>query len=254
MGSRVLPGPFACVLLACLAVGPAAPAPAARPVDVDQLAGIHFQAPLAYPEEQAVQQVKLGMKQLYGIELRDLPNLKDVGRDQAVIVLGRKAAVSAGGTSDEELAQVTPGGYAEPGGGGAAQPKPAGLEQAAQPLAPAQGFGCKARWLWSDDRSQSWKSSTARCRELLDRLSRQDLLTVKYLPKIQEMCRLLLRTEDIKPLAAFEKRRLPYESVFYGPLLFALAIPDKDPNTPVSDARWQLEIQPCRASAAGLQV
>ena len=44
---------------------------------------------------------------------------------------------------------------------------------------------------------------------------------------------------SFKPLAAFEKRRLPYESVFYGPLLFALAIPDKDPNTPMADARWQ---------------
>jgi hypothetical protein len=44
---------------------------------------------------------------------------------------------------------------------------------------------------------------------------------------------------SFKPLAAFEKRRLPYESVFYGPLLFALAIPDKDPNTPRADARWQ---------------
>jgi hypothetical protein len=44
---------------------------------------------------------------------------------------------------------------------------------------------------------------------------------------------------SFKPPAAFAKRRLPYESVLYGPLLFALAIPDKDPNTPVSDARWQ---------------
>jgi hypothetical protein len=44
---------------------------------------------------------------------------------------------------------------------------------------------------------------------------------------------------SFKPLAAFQKRRLPYESVFYGPLLFALAIPDKDPNTPVPEARWQ---------------
>jgi len=44
---------------------------------------------------------------------------------------------------------------------------------------------------------------------------------------------------NFKPLAAFEKRCLPYESVFYGPLLFSLAIPDKDPNTPVADARWQ---------------
>jgi len=44
---------------------------------------------------------------------------------------------------------------------------------------------------------------------------------------------------SFKPRAAFEQRRWPYESVFYGPLLFALAIPDKDANTPVADARWQ---------------
>ena len=38
---------------------------------------------------------------------------------------------------------------------------------------------------------------------------------------------------------AFERRCLPYETISYGPLLFALAIPDKDPNMPVADARWQ---------------
>lgn len=47
---------------------------------------------------------------------------------------------------------------------------------------------------------------------------------------------------DFNPPTAFEKRRLPYESIFYGPLLFALAIPDKDANTPVADARWQFAL------------
>jgi hypothetical protein len=28
-------------------------------------------------------------------------------------------------------------------------------------------------------------------------------------------------------------------SVAHGPLLFALAVPDEDPNTPAGDARWQ---------------
>ena len=41
------------------------------------------------------------------------------------------------------------------------------------------------------------------------------------------------------PAAWFQKRRFPYASVYYGPLLFALAIPDKDPNTPVPGAHWQ---------------
>ena len=42
-----------------------------------------------------------------------------------------------------------------------------------------------------------------------------------------------------EPAAMFESRRLPYASVTYGPLLFSLAIPDKDPDTPAADARWQ---------------
>ena len=42
-----------------------------------------------------------------------------------------------------------------------------------------------------------------------------------------------------QPSECFDKRRLPYESISYGPLLFALAIPDKNANTPVPDARWQ---------------
>jgi uncharacterized protein len=39
-----------------------------------------------------------------------------------------------------------------------------------------------------------------------------------------------------RPSANFKKRRLPYETVSYGPLLFALPIPDIDPNTPVAGA------------------
>jgi hypothetical protein len=45
-----------------------------------------------------------------------------------------------------------------------------------------------------------------------------------------------------EPDSLFQKRRLPYESVLYGPLLFALPIPDADPNTPVPDARWQFAL------------
>ena len=44
---------------------------------------------------------------------------------------------------------------------------------------------------------------------------------------------------DFEPAAVFQPRRLPYASVLYGPLLFALPIPDVDPNTPAKDARWQ---------------
>ena len=42
-----------------------------------------------------------------------------------------------------------------------------------------------------------------------------------------------------RPSANYKKRRLPYGTVSYGPLLFALPIPDVDANTPVADAKWQ---------------
>jgi uncharacterized protein len=44
---------------------------------------------------------------------------------------------------------------------------------------------------------------------------------------------------DYKPDEVFKKRRFPYESISYGPLLFALPIADKDPNTRVAEAKWQ---------------
>jgi hypothetical protein len=44
---------------------------------------------------------------------------------------------------------------------------------------------------------------------------------------------------DFEPATLFQPRRLPYASLLYGPLLFALPIPDVDPNTPVKDAKWQ---------------
>ena len=47
---------------------------------------------------------------------------------------------------------------------------------------------------------------------------------------------------NFEPDSVFVKRRLPYASVLRGPLLFALAIPDQDPNTPAADARWQFAL------------
>jgi uncharacterized protein len=41
-----------------------------------------------------------------------------------------------------------------------------------------------------------------------------------------------------KKTAVFDRRRLPYASVHYGPLLMALPIADVDPNTPRADAKW----------------
>ena len=56
---------------------------------------------------------------------------------------------------------------------------------------------------------------------------------------------------DYKPDEVFKKRRFPYESVSYGPLLFALPIADKDPNTRVADAKWQyaLDVDADRVAA-----
>jgi hypothetical protein len=43
--------------------------------------------------------------------------------------------------------------------------------------------------------------------------------------------------------------------VLYGPLLFALPIPDLDPNTPAANARWQFALDMDAAHAdAGLKV
>jgi hypothetical protein len=48
------------------------------------------------------------------------------------------------------------------------------------------------------------------------------------------------------PLSKVKQVDNPYASVFYGPLLFAMPIPERDLNTPVTDAKWQyaLDIDP----------
>lgn len=57
---------------------------------------------------------------------------------------------------------------------------------------------------------------------------------------------------DFVPEPLFQPRRLPYASVLYGPLLFALPIPDIDPNTPVANAQWQyaLDTDPAHPEAS----
>lgn len=44
------------------------------------------------------------------------------------------------------------------------------------------------------------------------------------------------------PREVFVPKRLPCESVYYGPLLFALPIPDLDPNTPAPGAKWRFAL------------
>jgi uncharacterized protein len=58
-----------------------------------------------------------------------------------------------------------------------------------------------------------------------------------------------------EPGAVFQPRRLPYASVLCGPLLFALPIPDLDPNTPTANVRWQFALDTDAAHGdAGLKV
>jgi len=45
-----------------------------------------------------------------------------------------------------------------------------------------------------------------------------------------------------QPPEVFQPRRLPYESIYYGPLLFALPLPDLDANTLSPNARWQFAL------------
>ena len=60
---------------------------------------------------------------------------------------------------------------------------------------------------------------------------------------------------SFQPDTLFQPRRLPYASVLYGPLLFALPIPDLDPNTPVPDAHWQYALDTeASQQANGIQV
>jgi hypothetical protein len=60
---------------------------------------------------------------------------------------------------------------------------------------------------------------------------------------------------DFEPAAVFAPRRLPYASVYCGPLLMALPIADLDPNTPVKDAKWQYALDiAARPGDAGLKM
>ena len=55
---------------------------------------------------------------------------------------------------------------------------------------------------------------------------------------------------SFEPPAVFKPRRLPYASVLYGPLLFALPIPDVNPDTPAKDVRWQYALDVPRPGGA----
>ena len=54
-----------------------------------------------------------------------------------------------------------------------------------------------------------------------------------------------------EPETLFQPRRLPYASIFYGPLLFSLPIPDVDSNTPAKEAKWQYALDTYSRQSSG---
>jgi hypothetical protein len=56
---------------------------------------------------------------------------------------------------------------------------------------------------------------------------------------------------NFEPDSLFQPRRLPYASVLYGPLLFSLPIPDKDPNTPDKEAKWNYALDTDHGKSTG---
>jgi hypothetical protein len=53
-----------------------------------------------------------------------------------------------------------------------------------------------AAWLSAADKSEAWRTTTGRCRELLGKLNPQDALVQRHLPKVKEKVQLLLRSPD----------------------------------------------------------
>lgn len=66
--------------------------------------------------------------------------------------------------------------------------------------------GQPASWLSATGKSEEWKTTTRRCRELLGKLDAQDALVQKHLPKVHEKVQLLLRSSrfDWKQKTAIE--------------------------------------------------
>lgn len=79
--------------------------------------------------------------------------------------------------------------------------------------------------------------------------SRGDMVTLKFPMSVQvirgyetEYPKATRTYFKYKPDEVFTKRRLPYESIRFGPLLFALPIPDLDANTVASHVNWQFAL------------
>jgi hypothetical protein len=82
MRSRVLPGPFACVLLACLAVGPAAPAPA-RAAEHDQEEWLIV--PRDYTPQKSWPLILVSQNQVSVEAMRQAPYFAAYGPSEAVV-------------------------------------------------------------------------------------------------------------------------------------------------------------------------
>jgi hypothetical protein len=57
--------------------------------------------------------------------------------------------------------------------------------------------GQPAAWLSTDGKSDEWKITTSRCRELLGRLASHDALAEQYLPRVNEKARLLRQSPNL---------------------------------------------------------
>jgi len=101
IGSSVLP------LLGCILMLIAATAFGSTPVDVNQIDGIYSVESAGGIEQQAVAELKSGMKKLYGIDLVDTATLDE----RSVIVVGRAAALRGKWVNEAELAALAPQGY-----------------------------------------------------------------------------------------------------------------------------------------------
>ena len=78
----------------------------------------------------------------------------------------------------------------------------AGKGALAEQTAAAPAVDSPARWLWVREKGEAWMRSTAKSRQLLDKLNLESPLAQKYLPTVKQKVALLTRT-----MAAFDWRK-----------------------------------------------
>ena len=84
---------------------------ASEPLKADTLQGIYASPSLSAVERKGVEHLQAGMKKLYGVSLPLFKIRKKIAVDIPVLILGPKAALETGRLTENELAEVTPGGH-----------------------------------------------------------------------------------------------------------------------------------------------